>query len=241
MAGYGTISGPRVICLGLEKLKAPTIAPATLPTTQKEPPAAGDPTGPSRVQLQHLTGMNKSMEVTALAGLVQNEAAACSQASGNLSSTQKGPPTTGDPTVRNLEQLLALEGMNSRDEVLASAGLPQFEALAGSQHISGPSQPLEAPSRAQGTQSMTREAPNVRGSLTGVAAETLSKVLCTLEEEDETISNDEVLWDDRSSISNLQLVCNESRHVASFNDLGDRRDEPNPICSLPPTPLWADP
>lgn len=88
------------------------------------------------------------MEATLLAGFVQNEVAIYFQSSQNSSLTQKEPSTTGDPKVCNLEHPSALEGMNSRDVVLASTGFRQFEAFASPQHIMGPSQPLHLGLRA---------------------------------------------------------------------------------------------
>lgn len=77
--------------------------------------------------------------------------------------------------VRNLEHLLASEGTNSHDVVLASIGFPCFEASTRPQHIMGPSQPLEASSKAQGSQLITHEASNVKRSLTVAVVGSLIK------------------------------------------------------------------
>lgn len=115
---------------------------------------------------------------------------------------------------------------------MTSNGLARIKVSACPQGNNGPSQPFDFP------QSSTYDAANVMRSPSVVATsvEIPSRVLCTLEEEDRALSDDEVLSDDGSK---LQLVCKESRVGASLNELDDSRDEPSPIYSLPPKPLWA--
>lgn len=74
------------------------------------------------------------------------------------------------------------------------------------------------------------------------ATEIPSRVLCTVEEEDETISKDEALSDDEASIrSELYLACKASGDIVPFSKLGDLEDDPSPICSLAPVHLWTNP
>lgn len=60
-----------------------------------------------------------------------------------------------------------------------------------------------------------------------------SRVLCTLEEEYGSHSEDEVLSVDGVDGSELQLVCKEFGVGVSLNKSKDSGDEPSPICFLP--------
>lgn len=76
--------------------------------------------------------------------------------------------------------------------------------------------------------------PSHKGPLTMAASEIPSRVLCTIVEEEESVSKEEALLDDEASIGlDLYFACKVLGDIVPFVELGDTVDDPNPICSLP--------
>lgn len=120
---------------------------------------------------------------------------------------------------------MALVGVNRCEEMTTSIGLARIGASICPQGNNGSSWPSDCP------QSSTYDVAKVMGQFS-VVDEGPSRVLCTLEEEDGSLSEDEVLLDDGLDGSKLQLVCKEFGCKSEVLS-----DEPSPICSLPPVPL----
>lgn len=133
MACQSSISDPRILWHRLVRLFSPVVDLAASLLTQNAPPIADDSTATSRGQPLVLQEKHEHMKAS---GMVELNAAICSQANRNSPPTQKGPLSTSIPLVSSLEQFLVADGRYNSVGVSSSTRLLLLES-DDPQHLIG--------------------------------------------------------------------------------------------------------